>query len=621
MKVSVFFLMVSMSISAFAEPSFTRQDVIKSIDELKEINGELLFVDDEETINPLLERRAEVLDNLMKELKGAVGSTPVSTPIPVVINKEIRFLESRIQVNTERGNNLAAQRDQIKLEIYKTDQAIKSYLYFLFEASKNYRSLEFIKNKSRAFLETSQSTGSKHVLPKLDGEGNVFVELKKNHIAFLQAINSYQDILTYVINDPRRIASVHWFQEFSLLSAISYANHFDFVRPINYKLAPFKVDVGGMLLSFVIFFLVYFSYPFVFRCTSWCVENYVITKGSEQQELIYHDIRRPVRVLLIFFGLNLGTYAFFYKTDYRASLEGFSFIIYSLIFIWLFFKIVDGFVLIQIEKLSSSNKELRKELFNLGVQSGKGLILIIVLAFGFNHFGISLTAILSTLGVGGLAFALAAKDTLSNLLGGITLLFDNVFRLGDWVKVGDVEGTVAEIGLRSTTIRTFDNALITIPNSLVSVSSVMNWNRRAVGRRIKMHVGVTYESDMDDIRQAIEDIRTMLKDHPDIANPKHKLSSKRRYYKFTSQEDTHGIKSTQLVFMDRYNDFSIDILIYCFARTVQWAEWLAVKEDVLFKIAEILKKNKLEFAYPTQVRIYRSENNNEIGLPVEQTQD
>ena len=615
MKVSVFFLMVIVSVTAFANPSSSQQEIIKSIDELKAINGQLLFTEDEAAINPLLEKRAKVLDSLMKELRGVAGSKL----IPATGNKEIRFLESRIKVNTERGNELAAQRDQIKLERYKMDQAIESYLYFLYQASKDYRSIEFITNKSQKLLEESQGLEEKHIFPKLDGEGNIYVELKKNHMGFLETIKSYQDILTYVIINPRRIASVHWFQEFSLLSAITYVNHFDFVQSINYKLAPFKVDTGGMLLSFVSFFLVYFSYHFIFKCTSWCVENYVITKGSEQQELIYHEVRKPVRVLLMFFGLNLGAYAFFYKTDYRASLEGFSYIIYSLGFIWLFFKVVDSIVLVQIEKLSSSNKELRKELFNLGVQSGKGLIVIIALVFGFNHFGISLTAILSTLGVGGLAFALAAKDTLSNLFGGVTVLLDNVFRLGDWVRVGDVEGTVAEIGLRSTTIRTFDNALITIPNSLVSVSSVMNWNRRAIGRRIKMHVGVTYESDMNDIKQAIEDIRNMLKDHPDIANPKHKHSSKRRHFKFTSQEDTHGIKSTQLVFMDRYNDFSIDILIYCFARTVQWAEWLAVKEDVLFKIAEILKKNNLEFAYPTQVRIYRPENNSGVdkSLPIE----
>jgi MscS family membrane protein len=615
MKVFVFFLMVAVSISAFASPSSSQQDIIKLIDELKAINGHLLFEEDEETINPLLEKRAEVLDYLMRDLKSAVGLKF----IPASVNKEIRLLESRIQVNTERGNELAAQRDQTKLEIHKTDQAIKSYLNFLYEASKDYRRIEFIKNKSQKFLEESQSFEKKFILPDLDEVGSVVVELKKNHMDLLQAINTYQDVLSHVIVNPRRIASVHWFQEFSLLSAITYANHFDFVQNINYKLAPFKVDTGGMLLSLVIFFLVYFSHPFVFRCTSWFIENYVITKESEQQKLIYYDVRRPVRALLIFFGLNLGAGAFFYKTNYLESLGGFSFIIYSLGFIWLFFKIIDSLVMVQIQKLSSSNKKLRKEFFNLGVQSGKGIIVIIALIFGFNKFGISLTAILSTLGVGGLAFALAAKDTLSNLFGGLTVLFDNVFRLGDWVKVGDVEGTVAEIGLRSTTIRTFDNALIIIPNSLVSVSSVMNWNRRAVGRRIKMYVGVTYESDMGDIKQAIEDIRAMLKDHPEIANPEQKHSNKKRSFKFTSQEDTHGIKSTQLVFMDRYNDFSIDILIYCFARTVQWAEWLTVKEDVLFKIAEILKKNNLEFAYPTQVRIYRPENNNGIdrGVPIE----
>jgi len=179
--------------------------------------------------------------------------------------------------------------------------------------------------------------------------------------------------------------------------------------------------------------------------------------------------------------------------------------------------------------------------------------------------------------------------------------------MGDWVCIGDREGTVAEIGLRSTTIRTFDNALVTIPNSNISTSNVMNWNRRSVGRRIKLYVGVTYESNMDDLRRALDSIRGMLKEHPDISNPSHKHISKKRQFRFSSHEDTQGIKSTQLVFMDRYNDFSIDILIYCFSKTVNWAEWLAVKEDVLFKVAEILKNHNLVFAYPTAVRVYRSE--------------
>lgn len=611
MKIAVFFLMLMLSLSSFSEPSPPQQEIKKSVDDLKKIHRKLLVMDDEKGINRLLKNRVDVLEMLMRQLRSAKISQ-----FPHNFNKKIDFLNSRIEVNAERENQLAIQRDQTKLASYKTRQAIWSYLSYLIDASNNYQTIDSIVSESQKLLKHNQKIKKKIVVPGMVIEGQVLIDLKKNYEEFLRTSNSYQDILVHVINNPREVASVHWFQEFSLLSAISFVNQFDFVQPINHKLAPFKVDTGGVVLSFVIIFLVYFTYPFIFKCTSWCVENYVIDKDVEHQEVIYHEIRNPIRILLIFFGINMGAYAFFYKTDYRSSLEGFSFIIYSIIFIWLFFKIIDSIVLVQIQKLSSSNIALRKELFNLGVQSAKGLVVIFILALGLNHFGISLTAIMSTLGVGGLAFALAAKDTLSNLFGGITILFDNIFRMGDWIRVGDVEGTVAEIGLRSTTIRTFDNALITIPNSLVSVSSVMNWNRRAVGRRIKLYIGVTYESNMDDLRQGLEDIRQMLREHPDIANPQQKLGNKRRNFKFLSQEDTHGIKSTQLVFMDRFNDFSIDILIYCFSRTVNWAEWLAVKEDVLFKIAEILEKNNLEFAYPTQVRIHRPENENQHSFPV-----
>jgi len=604
MRIIVLFLALMVSSSLLAD---SNRDAIKqSLDKLKVINTQFLNAD-EALIDKLLKQKAEVLDLLMLQLR-AKKSTDLSLN---KLNSDPDFLEARIRINSERGNELAALRDITKLKIYKSNQAISKYLEYLVEASTSYKDIEEIVEKSRQELKLILKQ-EELLLPEGEVEGSLFLEVKENHRLFLETSHSYRDILNYVISNPRAIASIHWFQEFSLLSAISYVNHFDFIHSINNRLIPFKIDVGGIVFAFLIYFLVYFSYPFVFKCTRWCVESYIIDIEIVQQVLIYQEIRRPLRSLLVFFGINLGTYALFYRTGYRTSLEGISFIIYSVLFIWLFFKIIDSVVLVQVEKIVSSNKELRKELFNLGLQIIKGLVLLIVLAFGLSHFGISLTAIISTLGVGGLAFALAAKDTLSNLFGGMAILFDNVFRMGDWIKVGDAEGTVAEIGLRSTTIRTFDNALITIPNSIVSVSSVMNWNRRAVGRRIKMHIGVTYESNMDDIRQALVDIRDMLKQHPDIANPQHKVASKRRRFKFTSQADTHGIKSTQLVFMDRYGDFSIDILVYCFARTVNWAEWLEVKEDVLFKIAVILENNNLEFAYPTQVRIHRSEQQNHL---------
>ena len=120
-----------------------------------------------------------------------------------------------------------------------------------------------------------------------------------------------------------------------------------------------------------------------------------------------------------------------------------------------------------------------------------------------------------------------------------------------------------------------------------------------MGRRIKMKIGVTYESDMNNIKNAIEAIKEMLHDHPGIATEKTDYTSGERQMRLVSKEDLKGIKRMVMVYLDEYGSSSIDIMLYCFSRSVIWSEWVAVKEDVMYKIAEILKANDLEFAYPT----------------------
>jgi MscS family membrane protein len=202
------------------------------------------------------------------------------------------------------------------------------------------------------------------------------------------------------------------------------------------------------------------------------------------------------------------------------------------------------------------------------------------------------------LGIGGFAIAFAAKDSIANIFGSLSILAGDLFQQGDWIEIDHMDGTVVEIGLRATTIRTFDNALISIPNFKLVNEGIKNWSRRSIGRRIKLKIGVTYESDFKAIRQAVEEIREMLLQHPDIANERTKFQSFYRQPKIISTEDFKGVKRTTLVYMDEFADSSINILVYCFSRSVIWQEWLAVKEDVMYKIAEILKKNHLDFAYP-----------------------
>ncbi|MGR9115316.1 MAG: mechanosensitive ion channel family protein [Gammaproteobacteria bacterium] len=593
----------------FAGPGYssvksTDEVIAVTVEELNQLNAKLGATEDENAINPILEQKNQALNQLI----GFLRNTTLEKLPSDIKQSDLDFLTSRIAVNQKRNNTLAVKRDQAKLNYYRIDQSLRDYLGYLIAASNDYVDSEEIVLHSQQTRDTLGGIENDLALPTIESENAIFDQLRQNLYEFQNLNTTFHDIIAFVINNPDKISESHWFKRLTLLSAIDSINRIDAIKPVNHKLAPFSVDIGGLVIALIIAILVFFWYPFIKKSCNWILEKHFLNKQTEFSDSIYQEVHRPIRYLLLFFSIDLATYALLYKTEYKASFEHFAFIVYAALYMWLLFKLLDAILFAQINRLTEIKKDLRRELIHLGFQALKGLVFIAILALTLNHFGISITAIMSTLGIGGLAFALAAKDTLSNLFGGVMILIDNIFRMGDWVAIGDEEGTVVEIGLRSTTIRTFDNALITIPNSVISVSSVRNWNRRAIGRRIKMHIGVTYESDMDHIRQALEDIRAMLREHPGIANPKEKYKKIARKYRLSSIEDTHGIKATQLVYLDRYNDFSIDILIYCFAKTVNWEEWLQVKEDVLFKIAEILRKNQLNFAYPTQVRIHRPEH-------------
>ncbi|MDA3908375.1 MAG: mechanosensitive ion channel family protein, partial [Sulfurimonas sp.] len=216
-------------------------------------------------------------------------------------------------------------------------------------------------------------------------------------------------------------------------------------------------------------------------------------------------------------------------------------------------------------------------------------------------------------GIGGFAVALAAKDSLANFFGTLSILISDVFSQGDWIVIDGEEGTVVEIGLRVTTLRTFDNAIIAIPNSILANKGVKNWNKRSLGRRIKMNIGVKYDSKPSDIKNAIKEIRHMLENNPRIAtlNTEYDYSYSKRS-KLVSKDDELGVKRTLLVYLDEFSGSSINILIYCFSKSVVWSEWLGTKEDIMYKIMEILEKNSLEFAFPS-MSIYKENEPSQVS--------
>lgn len=204
------------------------------------------------------------------------------------------------------------------------------------------------------------------------------------------------------------------------------------------------------------------------------------------------------------------------------------------------------------------------------------LIVVIILLYG-EHFGMSLSGLLTFGGIGGIAVGMAGKDILSNFFSGIMLYFDRPFSIGDWVRSPDrnIEGTVAEIGWRMTKITTFDHRPLYVPNSVFSSISVENPGRMS-NRRINTVVGLRYE-DASKVGMIVNAIRQMLQTHADIDQ-----------------------QQTLLVYFNGFGDSSLNIMVYCFTRTTVWEEWLAVQQQVYLNIIDIVQSHGADFAFPSQ---------------------
>lgn len=193
------------------------------------------------------------------------------------------------------------------------------------------------------------------------------------------------------------------------------------------------------------------------------------------------------------------------------------------------------------------------------------------------NLGVSISGLLAFGGVGGIAVGFAAKDMLANFFGGMTVYLDKPFKVGDWIRSSEkeIEGTVERIGWRSTRIRTFDQRPLYVPNSVFTNIVVENPSRM-LARRIFETIGVRYD-DFDKLEMIVADVRSMLEAHEGIDQDR-----------------------ILMVNFDAYADSSLDFFVYAFTRTRAWAQYHEVKQDVLFKIGQVILKHGAEIAFPTR---------------------
>ncbi len=222
------------------------------------------------------------------------------------------------------------------------------------------------------------------------------------------------------------------------------------------------------------------------------------------------------------------------------------------------------------------------------------LLEIIVVILGvlsiMEVWGVDVAAFLAGLGILGMAIGFAAQDTIKNFFGCLALLMDKTFQKGHWIKTSLVEGTVEHIGFRTTAIRQFDKALVHIPNAKLADTAVINFAKRT-NRRVRWTIGLTYNTPSDALERITKRIRDYLEHHPGI--------------------ETDPKKVTTLINLDQFSDSSIDLFCYFFTRTINWKEYMDIKEECVLAIKRIVEEEGSSFAFPTKSIHIESVNMNE----------
>ncbi|MBU1820163.1 MAG: mechanosensitive ion channel family protein [Bacteroidetes bacterium] len=200
------------------------------------------------------------------------------------------------------------------------------------------------------------------------------------------------------------------------------------------------------------------------------------------------------------------------------------------------------------------------------------VITMIFIALG-RIFSVDVLTLLTSLGIGGLAIALAARETLENLFASFALMLDRPFTVGDAINLGGMEGTIQNVGFRSTRLRTFDGSLITIPNRLLTSQSLENLTERRL-RRARFVLRLAYQTPVEQLQAVIAAIQQLIDEHPE-----------------TRQEP--GV-----VRLDAFGESSLDVLVIFYVETALAFEFNRVKEDVNFKIIKIVESSGARFAFP-----------------------
>jgi len=339
------------------------------------------------------------------------------------------------------------------------------------------------------------------------------------------------------------------------------------------------VNISELIIALVIFTFFLFLRGVFSKFVVKKLEIYVSKSTNSFDNSLVSSMEGPAK----FFPIVLG---FFVSTSYltvdSGMVDTINRSLITVLIFWTFHQVVGPFSLV----IKSAGELISRDLINWIIKAIKILILILGFAAVLDLWGIKIGPIIAGLGLFGVAVALGAQDLFKNLISGILVLVERRFQVGDWIFVdGVIEGTVENIGFRSTVVRRFDKSLATIPNFQFAEQAVIN-NSLITNRRIDWAIGLEYRTTSDQLKNIKQQIENFIKTNSN----------------FSKSEDT-----ILAVKIEQFAASSIDIRLICFTKTANYLEWMNVKDLLAMEIKSIVESNKASFAFPS-TSIYVEKN-------------
>jgi MscS family membrane protein len=325
---------------------------------------------------------------------------------------------------------------------------------------------------------------------------------------------------------------------------------------------------------------------FIFRF----VKKYSSGVGSDKLLLL---LKQPLNTFLLLITFYLAFKQLDFPLEWHlASVEkfGLRLIIYRSYQIaivgaltWILLRLTDFLGLVLTYRASLTESKSDDQLVPFVKEAIKVIIVIFSVFFMLGAiFKLNIASLIAGLGIGGLAIALAAKESLENLLGSFTIFLDKPFVIGDLIRINGIEGNVEKIGFRSTRIRTSEKSFVTVPNKKLVDTELDNLSLR-IQRRARFNIGLTYDTKSHQLKQIISEIQQFIEKHP------------------------HVLPNETRVRLFEFDASSLSIMILYFVDTLEYDVYLDVREEINYKIIEIVEKNGGSFAYPTTTVIMKKE--------------